>query len=162
MNDTVSIRLPRTIVERLEEEARNAGLTLEGYILELILYDLDPRERAREYIEVAKNLLGRAREELSKGDIRQAAEKLWGASALAVKAYAEWREGKRLTSHGELWEYSKKLIEELGNWFYDAWMSANGMHICFYEGWCTDKHVEEAIKRIEKLVYEVEKQIKFK
>ncbi len=40
MNDTVSIRLPRTIVERLEEEARNAGLTLEEYILEPILYDL--------------------------------------------------------------------------------------------------------------------------
>ncbi len=48
-----------------------------------------------------------------KGDVQQAAEKLWGAAALAVKAYASWREGKRLASHRELWEYSKKLINEL-------------------------------------------------
>ncbi len=31
-------------------------------------------------------------------------------------------------------------------------MSANGMHICFYKGWCTDRHVREAHERIEKLV----------
>ncbi len=153
------LRLPSVIVERLEHEARRAGLSLEEYVLELVLRDLDPSERAREYIEAAKDLVGQAKEEFKRGDMRQAAEKLWGATALAVKAYAEWREGRRLASHGELWEYSKKLIEELGEWVYDAWMAANGMHTCFYEGWCTDKHVEEALKRIEKLINEVEKRI---
>ncbi len=31
-------------------------------------------------------------------------------------------------------------------------MSASGMHVCFYEGLCTERHVEEALKRIERLV----------
>ncbi len=34
------------------------------------------------------------------------------------------------------------------------------MHVCFYEDWCTGRHVEEAAKRIEKLVSEIEKRIK--
>ena len=50
----------------------------------------------------AEDLLGEPREELSKSNIRQVAEKLWSAAALAVKAYAYWREGKRLSNHGEL------------------------------------------------------------
>ncbi len=157
---TVNVKLPRSLVERLEREARKAGLSFEEYLLELALRDLDPSERIREYLEASKSLLEQAREELGKDNVRQAAEKLWGVAALVVKAYAEWRDKKRLTSHGELWEYMRKLKNELGDWVYDSWMSANGMHICFYEGWCGKEDVEDAIKRIEKLLVEIEKLIK--
>ena len=34
---------------------------------------------------------------------------------------------------------------------------ANGMHTCFYEGWCTREDVEEALEEVAKLVGEVEK-----
>ncbi len=159
MTDSVIIRFPRSIAERLEREARKLGVSLEEYVFDLVLRDLDPQERAKEYIEVSAELLRKAREELEGGDVRQAAEKLWGAAALAVKAYAEWRDRKRLTSHRELWEYSKKLIEDQGAWVHDAWMSAAGMHVCFYEGWCTRRHVEGALKRIEELVREVRRKI---
>ncbi len=157
---SITIRLPRSVASKLEEEARKLGLGLEEYLLELALRDLDPSDRAVEYIEVSKDLLEEARRELERGNVRQAAEKLWGAAALAVKAYAEWRDSRRLMSHRELWEYSKKLMEELGKWVYDSWMAANGMHVCFYEGWCSKEHVEEAIKRVEKLVTEIRKRIK--
>ena len=156
----LSIRLTRSLAERLKREARKTGLSLEGYILELALQGLDPKERAREYIEAAKFLLEQVREELARGDVRQAAEKAWGAAALAVKAYAARREGKRLTSHGELWEYKRRMERELGGWVHDAWANATEMHICFYESWCIKGDVEEAIKRIEKLVNEVEKKVK--
>lgn len=146
-------------VESLEREARKAGLSLEEYVLELILQGLDPRERAREYVEVAEDLLRRAREELKEGDVRQATEKVWGAAALAVKAYAEWREGRRLASHRELWEYRRRLESELGEWVYDAWMAANGMHVCFYEGWCSKEDVEKAIRSVERLVKEVARRV---
>ncbi len=63
-----------------------------------------------EYVEVAEDFLRRAREELKGGDVRQATEKVWGAAALAVKAYAKWREGRRLVSHGELWEYRRIIL----------------------------------------------------
>ncbi|ABM80532.1 PaREP1 family protein [Hyperthermus butylicus] len=160
MTDVAAVRLPRSVVERLEREARRLGLSFEEYVLELVLRDLDPTERAREYVEAAHDLLDQAREELGRGDVRQAAEKAWGAAALAVKAYAEWKEGRRLTSHGELWEYSRKMMDELGEWVYDSWMAATGMHVCFYEGWCTKRHVEEALRRIQKLVEEVEEKLK--
>ncbi len=159
MSMTFTIRLPRSLVERLKHKAEGLGISLEEYTLELLLNDLDPQERTQEYIEVAKDLLNQAKEELSKGDVRQAAEKVWGAAAMAVKAYAGWRDGRRLTSHGELWEYSKRMINEFGRWVSDSWAHANAMHICFYEGWCTDRHVEEAIRRVTKLVNELEKRV---
>ena len=88
--------------------------------------------------------------------MRQAAEKVWGSAALAVKAYAYWKEGKRLASHGELWEYKRKLEKEMGEWVRDAWANATEMHVCFYEGWCNDEDVREALERVERLVREVE------
>ena len=148
------------LAKRVREEAEKLGVTVDEYLVELLSQGLDPKSRAVEYAEAAEQLLDEAREELDKGNVRQAAEKLWGATALAVKAYAYWREGRRLTSHRELWEYSKKLIEELGEWAGDAWNAGNAMHTCFYEGWCRDKHVELSLKRVERLVREVASRIK--
>ncbi|RLG74959.1 MAG: hypothetical protein DRO14_05145 [Thermoprotei archaeon] len=160
MVSATAIYLPRNIIERLCEEARKLGLSLEEYILELVLQSLDSFERVREYINAAKNLLDQTRKELEKGDIRRAAEKIWGATALAVKAYAEWKEGRRLVSHRDLWEYKRKIEKELGEWVYDSWMAANGMRTCFYEGWCSREDVEEALKRVSRLIEEIEKKVK--
>jgi len=160
MAEAVTIRLPGSVAERLKRRARRLGLSLEEYVLELILGDIDPVERARGYAEVAYDLLEQARRELARGDVRQAAEKAWGAAALAVKAYAEWREGRRLPGHGELWEYSRRMMDELSGWVYDSWIAATGMHVCFYEGWCTREHVEEALRRIRRLVEEVKEKMK--
>ena len=94
--EAVTIRLPGSVAERLKRRARRLGLSLEEYVLELVLGDIDPVERARGCAEAAYDLLEQARRELARGDVRQAAEKAWGAAALAVKAYAEWREKKAL------------------------------------------------------------------
>ena len=154
------IHLPRSIAQRLRAEAEKQGMGLEEYLVELATQDLDPPERAREYAEAARELLEQAREELRRGDVRQAAEKAWGAAALAVKAYAAWREGRRLTSHGELWRYTLVLRKELGKWATSAWNAGNSMHTCFYEGWCSREHVEDAIEEIERLVKTIEEKIK--
>ena len=69
-----------------------------------------------EYVESAKELLEGVREGLERGDVRQAVEKAWGVAALAVEAYAEWREGRRLTSHKELWEYKGVMERDVGEW----------------------------------------------
>ena len=148
------------LARRVREEAEKLGVSVDEYLVELLSQGLDPRDKAVEYIEAAEELLREARDELSKGNTRQAAEKLWGAAALAVKAYAYWKEGKRLTSHGELWEYKRKLEDELGEWVHDAWMNATSMHVCFYEDWCAEKDISMAYKRVEKLVREVATRIK--
>lgn len=159
MPDDVVIRFPRVVAERLEREARRLGISIEEYVLELLLRDLDPPQRAAEYIEASKELLNQAREELGAGDVRQAAEKAWGAAALAVKAYAEWREARGPATPKELWEYKRRIEKELGDWVSDTWAQATAMHVCSYEGWCSKEDVEEAIKRIEKLTEEVEKEV---
>ncbi len=156
---SVTLKLPQSVVERVKKEAQKAGLGIEEYVLELVIQSLDPEERASEYVEAAKSLLQQAREELAKGEVRQAAEKVWGAAALAIKAYADWKEGKRLASHRELWEYKRVMEEELGGWVHDAWMNATAMHVCFYEAWCAREDIEEAVKRIERLVAEVERKV---
>ncbi len=159
MASTEAITLPRVIARRLRVEAEKQGLSLEEYLVELATRSLDPPEKAKEYIEAARELLEQAREELGKGDLRQAAEKLWGAAALAIKAYAWWREGKGLGSHGELWKYKDRVAEELGKWVRDAWNAGNSMHTCFYEGWCTREDVENALEEIERLVREVAERV---
>ncbi len=160
MSDSITVKIPKSVLKTLESEAKRVGLGIEEYIIDLILREADPAERSSKYIEASRSLLLEAREELSKGNIRQAAEKVWGVAALAIKAHAEAVRGRRLTSHADLWEYSEVVENDLGSWVYDAWMAANGMHTCFYEGWCTKRKVEEAIKRVERLVNEIFKVIK--
>ncbi len=143
------------IAERVREEAKKLGVSVNEYLVELLSQGLNPRDRAREYVEVAEDLLRQAREELEGSNVRQAAEKAWGAAALAVKAYAGWREGRKLASHGELWEYKRIMQKEVGEWVSDAWNAGNTMYICFYEGWCARKDVEGAYKSVERLVREV-------
>ena len=99
---------------KLKEEAKKLDLGLDEYLLDLLTQNLDPRDRSKKYVEASEELLAEARKELEKGNVRQAAEKVWGSAALAVKAYASWKDSKRLTSHKELWEYRRKLEEELG------------------------------------------------
>ncbi|NPA96892.1 MAG: hypothetical protein GXO32_04770, partial [Crenarchaeota archaeon] len=65
------------MAKRIVEEARKLGLSVDEYLVELLSQGLDPRERAVEYIEVSKDLLEEARRELERGNVRQAAEKLW-------------------------------------------------------------------------------------
>ena len=143
------------LARRLREEAVRRGLSVEEYLVEILSQELDPKGRAREYVEAALDLLDEAREEFVRGNVRQAAEKLWSAAALTVKAYAHLREGKRPTSHGELWEWKRRLEDDLGEWVSDAWAQANAMHTCFYEGWCNEKDVAAAMKRVERLAKEV-------
>ena len=143
------------VAKRVREEAKKLGISVDEYFIDLITQGLDPKDRALEYAESAEELLTEAEEELKKGNVRQAAEKVWRAAALAVKAYAYWKEGKRLASHGDLWEYKRRLAEELGKWVHNSWASATEMHVCFYEGWCDREEVENDLEQVRRLVKEV-------
>ena len=141
--------LPDALVEKLRKAA-GVDLTLEELIIEA-LGALDPSEKAEAYWEIAEHYLLKAEEELSKGDLRQASEKIWGAAALAVKAVAYKRDGHRLVSHGELWRYVSKLKGEdpsIG----DLWRTAISMHVNFYEGWAPEGEVKEALQRVRELL----------
>ena len=63
--------LPRVakVVEYVEREAERLGVSLEEYIIDLLVGGLDPKGRVRGYIGAAKEFLEHAREELEKGNI---------------------------------------------------------------------------------------------
>ncbi len=71
-----TITLPQRIAEKVRQEAEKQGLSIEEYVIEILSQGLDPSSRAASYIEAAETLLEQAREELRRGDVRQAAEKL--------------------------------------------------------------------------------------
>ena len=153
------LSLPKGVVDRIRKKAREAGVTPEEYLVELVSQGLDPEEKAREYVETAEELVKVAAEELERGNLRQASEKIWGAAALAVKAHAYAKEGRRLASRKELWDYEKELARKLGKWVDDAWYRANGMHVNFYEGWASKEHVEDSLKHVQKLVRAIAKEL---
>ena len=104
------ITVPERIAKRIREKARRLGMTSQEYLVELVTQGLDPNERLVEYVESAKELLRQSHEGLERGDVRQATEKAWGVAALAVKAYAEWREGRRGLSSSD----ASALIPSVG------------------------------------------------
>ncbi len=153
-----TIVLPKTLFEKLKREAEAEDIALEELIVEKLAADVDPTSRAEAYWETAEFLLKQATEELAKGDLRQASEKIWGAAALAVKAVAYKREGRRITSHGELWEYVSKLKEELGDEELGRlWRTAMSMHVNFYEGWAPRGEVESALKDLKEFLEKLRK-----
>ncbi|RLE48622.1 MAG: hypothetical protein DRJ31_06815 [Candidatus Methanomethylicota archaeon] len=152
------IVLPKSIFERFKRLAEAEGIQVEELIVERLVRDLDPKTRVEAYWEMCETYLKQAKEEMVKGDLKQASEKIWGSAALAVKAVAYAKEGRRLTSHRELWEYVNKLIketddEELGN----LWRTALSMHISFYEGWAPREEVERALKNITNFLEKLKK-----
>jgi len=148
----VIVTIPSSVAERIKREAEKLGISFEEYLIEIFSQGLDPSSRAKEYIESAAELLNEAINEISRENIRQAAEKIWGATALAIKAYAYWKDKRRLSNHKELWEYKDKVAEELGKWVRAVFQRASSLHICFYEGWCTKQDVEDTYEDVKKLV----------
>ncbi len=72
--------------------------------------------------------------ELESGDLPQASEKLWGASAQALKSLAE-RRGWRHGSHSEFYKIMRRIRDEVAdpdlmNRNFDT---ANHLHVNFYE-----------------------------
>ena len=146
------VALPKVIVEELRERASRAGVTVEVYLLDMLMEGVDPVEGAGKYLEGAEELLEQAREELEKGDLRQASEKIWGACALAVKAHALTRRRVKLESHRDLWMYKNEVARELGEWIRVVFRQADSMHRNFYENLATREDVEDVLKEVGKLV----------
>jgi hypothetical protein len=85
------------------------------------------------YQSLSEDYLTEARELLNAGDLVQAAEKFWGASALAVKRIGAMR-GLKLEQHGSLWGFVSRLSRETGDKaLIRLFTVANGLHRNFYD-----------------------------
>lgn len=87
----------------------------------------------RPYVERSAHYLSQASEEFARGDLLQASEKGWGATAQMVKAVAEER-GWEHRRHAQLIGVVRRVVEETGD--QTLWLSfgaAGDLHTNFYE-----------------------------
>ena len=108
------------------------------------------------YRETCARMMAQARVELDAGDLRQASEKAWGAAAQMVKAIAHQR-GWRHDSHGGLFRAVRNLSNEARDpEIHRLFMSANGLHVNFYEGGFDAAMVMDHMSRTEQFIARLE------
>ena len=152
----LAIILPKKLDEKLRERAGETGTFSEELGVELIRKslheELDPEELIEHYQALSEEYLTEAKEFLSKGDLVQTSEKLWSASALAIKTVAAKR-GLKLEKHGSLWNFVNTLAKEgKDKDFIKLFHVANGLHKNFYESEMAPETVEISVEDVERLI----------
>ena len=90
--DVISINLPQKLWEKLRSKAEETNSLPDELAIQLLFKglgeELDPKELIEHYQALSEKYFAEAKELLNKGDLVQTSERLWGASALAVKMAA--------------------------------------------------------------------------
>ena len=107
--------------------------------------------RAEYHAETASEFLSKAHAYLADGDLLQASEKGWDATARMVKAVAETR-GWRHSAHGDLYRVVNRLADELSDQQLRLlFRSASALHQNFYEGLMPEEFVADSLKDVEEI-----------
>ena len=106
---------------------------------------------------MSRRFLEHAREQLAEGDRVQAAEKIWGAAAHALKAVGEQR-GWFHDGHANLFDIGEHLGREFDkSEEFDRYLArADYMHRNFYDNKRSESAIYFAMEDVEKLVNELE------
>ncbi len=151
-----AVILPKKLGYKLRDKAEETGYLPEELGVELISQglneELDPEDFVEQYRALSEKYLAEAKELLKKGDLVQASEKFWGATALTIKMVAAKR-GLKLEEHGSLWAFINLLAMESGDRdVIGLFHVANGLHKNFYENEMPKEAVEVSAEDIEKLI----------
>ena len=104
------------------------------------------------YAAKSREFIAQAVEELEKGDLVQASEKLWGAAAQMVKSVAT-RRGWEHGGHRQLFQVVNRLAQESEDpELRQLFQLANSFHSNFYENWMTREFVEQGVSQVQALV----------
>ena len=154
--EVISVFLPQKLGKKLRKRAEEMGYLPDELAVELLRErlneELDPEDLVEHYRALSEKYLAEAKEFLSKEDLVQTSEKLWGAAALAVKMVAAKR-GLKFEAHRSLWDFVSRLSresrdEEIITFFHVA----NSLHRNFYENQMNKASLEVAIRNIERLI----------
>ena len=108
--------------------------------------------QATDHIEVSSHFIRKADEYMAQGDLLQASEKAWGATARQVKAVAQ-RRGWDHQRHGQLFGVIDAIASETGRpEINDLFHVANGLHDNSYERWLTTEQVADGIADVKRLL----------
>ncbi len=109
-------------------------------------------EKVDTYRKLNEKYLVDAANLIEKKDYVQASEKLWGATAEALKAVAATR-GRNLRTHADLWEFVRELDSERPEWrLRHKFRDADHLHSNFYEDELPGWAVEDAAEVVRDLV----------
>ena len=109
------------------------------------------------YRESARELLEKARDELTAGDVRQASEKGWGATAQMLKAIAQ-RDGVPHHSHAALARIASEVHRQTGDDDIATWFAiAQNLHVNFYEDNLSSEFVHIYLNQISLMVGRLER-----
>ncbi len=107
---------------------------------------------AQQYHQVSEKFLAQARQELSDGDLPQASEKGWGATAQILKAIADrrgWEHGR----HRHLSRIASRLRAERGDRDIYRWFQvAEALHGNFYDDQMSAQDIAESLDDVESLI----------
>ncbi len=107
---------------------------------------------AERYQAVSETLLDQAHAELDAGDLIQASEKFWGATAQALKALAQER-GWEHGSHAHFYAIVRNLVDETGDHdLVELFGAANLLHINFYEHWLEEIEIRTFAQQTRELL----------
>ena len=116
-----------------------------------LVYGWGMTTHASYHVETANEFQAKAHAYLREGDLLQASEKGWGATARMVKAAAETR-GWRHSSHGDLYRAIDRLAREMGDdRIQNLFRSASALHQNFYEGYMPEETVADSLKDVEEI-----------
>ena len=111
---------------------------------------------SQRYQAASRQLLAQSREELARGDVRQASEKGWGAAAQIVKSVAELR-GWGHRSHAALYNVVSRLVHETNDddirRLFDV---AGNLHVNYYEDWNNAENVASSLNDVERFLDKLE------
>ncbi len=112
---------------------------------------------AEEYRTAAHQLYDQALVELEAGDLRQASEKFWGASAQVLKSFAESRNLEH-DSHSHAYRVIREAVNasgdpDVGEWF----KQAEALHGNFYEDWMVESEIRSSAEDVRRLIEVVER-----
>ncbi len=107
---------------------------------------------AQTHLEVSREFIIHAKEQLDVGNSLQASEKGWGAAAHAVKAVAE-RRGWRHKSHRDLFTVADRIAQTTGRpEITELFGVASSLHQNFYEGWMNDNFISTCLDSVGRLL----------
>ena len=108
--------------------------------------------RAEEHAKTGRDMLSRAQEFLTQGDLLQASEKGWGAAAHMVKGVAE-RRGWPYTGHWEMYLAVNRLAQETGDGSLRTMFHVAGsLYGNYYENWMPTELVENGLEQMSAFV----------
>lgn len=116
------------------------------------------------YHDLRVNYLQEGKTLLDKKDYRQASEKLWGATVLALKEYALVKDAKYIDTHTKIDEYATEIFERQNRVKFEIkkYITISKLHKYFYGDWIfsdTEEYIKKALTYIEEMINLLDEQL---